>query len=209
MAQAKVKAALKNVPIPEKIQKINVVVGKLTANTNFPAVQSKLAAVTSGVSTLQASYGAALSARQTAKQKTDVQDSDETALDGLIAGLVTDVNQEGGGDAAKLLTSGFELAKDPSAAAVPGPATDFSLTRGDNPGEIDGHCHAVADARSYESETFVGALPSGPFVPGKSFFASKFAWTGFNSGDKVWIRIRAVGTAGEGPWSDPMALIAP
>lgn len=67
----------------------------------------------------------------------------------------------------------------------------------------------VKNARSYESQTFGGPMPSGPFVNNKSFFKSKFEWTGFDSGAKVWFQIRAVGTAGAGPWSDPIALIAP
>ena len=98
----------------------------------------------------------------------------EAQLDGELANLCGDVNREAGGGESKLLSSGFELAKEAEAAKVPGAVTDFSLTRGDKPGVVDGHCHSVKGARAYESQFIVAAMPEGDWQSGPTFFNSKF-----------------------------------
>jgi len=209
MAPLKVKADSRNVPIPDKIQSLRGVLIKLTGNTNFPIVQETLPAFKAAVDLLETTYLDAQGARDTAKAKTAIQNEREKALDSLTSNLVEDVNREANGNGNALQTSGLPLVKEPTAAATPGALSSFSLSRGDNPGEIDGQCHAEPLARQYESRTIIGETPSGAWVLGPTFLKSKFTWTGFTPGARVWFCIRAKGTNGEGPWSDPMSLIVP
>lgn len=209
MAPPKVKADSRNVPIPDKIQALRGVLVKVTGNANFPIVQETLPALKAAVDLLETTYLDAQGARDTAKAKTAIQNQRETALDSLTSNLVEDVNREGNGNGNVLLTSGLPLYKEPTAAAIPAAMSNFSLSRGDNPGEIDGQCHAELLARQYESRYIIGETPTGAWVLGPTFLISKFTWTGFVSGTRVWICIRAKGTNGEGPWSDPMSLIVP
>jgi len=209
MALTKIKAESRNVPIPDKIQSLRAVLLKVTGNTFFPNLQGTLPDLKAAVDRLETSFLDAQGARDTAKAKTSIQNDCERDLDFLISNLVEDVNREANGDDVKLQTSGLPLSKAPTPAAAPGALSSFSLSRGDNPGEIDGQCHAEPFARGYESRTIVGEMPSGVWVLGPTFLKSKFTWTGFASGARVWLCIRAKGTNGQGPWSDPMSLIAP
>ena len=150
----------------------------------------------------------AAQASQSATKQLFVEQSQiESELDGELSSLVNDVNAEADGDETKLLSSGFELSKAATSATVPGAVSDFSLTRGDNPGVVDGQCHSVKNARAYESQFVVAAMPDGNWQSGPTFFSSKFEWTGLSSGSTVWIEVRATGTAGAGPWSDPISIV--
>lgn len=204
----KVKVGFQKDAIPQKMQKTAVVVGQITGNAAFPKAQPMLAGVTASVDALNQASQAAQSSQAATKQLFEVQNQKLADLDAQLAALCNDVNVEAGGDETALMSSGFELAKDTgTAAATPGAVTDFSLTRGDLPGVIDGHCHTVKNARAYESRFIVGAMPEGDWTSGATFFNSKFEWTGLASGTTVWIEVRATGTAGAGPWSDPISIV--
>ena len=206
----KVKVGFQPDPIPQKIQKTQVIIDKLTNNPAFPKAQALLPALQSGLDELGAAAQAAQSSQTTTKGLFVVQDEKERAVDAQTAALCGDVNAEAGGNEVELVSSGFELAKDTTLSVpAPGAATDFSLTRGDNPGTVDGHCHSVKGARAYESRFIVGAMPEGDWQNGATFFNSKFEWTGLTSGSKVWIEVRATGTAGAGPWSDAISIVVP
>ena len=203
----KVKVGFQKDAIPQKMQKTAVVVGQITGNPAFPKAQPMLADVTASVNALDEASQAAQSSQAATKQLFEVQNQKLADLDAQLAALCNDVNAEAGGDETALMSSGFELAKAATAATVPGAVTDFSLTRGDNPGVVDGQCHTVKNARAYESRFIVAALPEGDWTSGPTFFNSKFEWTGLTSGSTIWVEVRASGTAGAGPWSDPMSIV--
>ena len=206
----KVKVGFQQDAIPQKLQKTQVIIGKMTNNAAFPKAQALLPALQTSVDELSAAAQAAQSSQDTTRGLFGVQGQKEGAVDSQLSALCNDVNAEANGDETELASSGFEMAKDTTTSVpVPGAVTSFSLTRGDYPGTIDGHCHSVKNARSYESGFIVGAMPEGAWTSGPSFFSSKFEWTGLTSGTTVWVRVRAVGTAGAGPWSDPLSIVVP
>ena len=206
----KVKVGFQQDAIPQKLQKTQVIIGKMTGNAAFPKAQALLPALQTSLDELSAAAQSAQSSQDTTRQSFGVQGQKESAVDTQLAALCSDVNAEAQGDETDLASSGFEMARDTTTSApIPGAVTAFSLTRGDYPGTIDGHCHTVKNARSYESGFIVGAMPAGGWQGGPTFFNSKFEWTGFDSGAKVWVRVRAVGTAGAGPWSDGISIVVP
>ena len=201
----KVKVGFQKDAIPQKMQKTAVVVGQITGNAAFPKAQPMLADVTASVDALNEASQAAQSSQAATKQLFEVQNQKLADLDAQLAALCNDVNVEANGDETALMSSGFEMAKDTAtAAATPGAVTDFSLTRGDLPGVVDGHCHTVKNARAYESRFIVAAMPEGDWTSGPTFF--NFEWTGLVSGSTIWVEVRASGTAGAGPWSDACRL---
>ena len=204
----KVKVGFQQDPIPQKIQKTQVIIGKVTDNPAFPKAQALLPALATSLNELGAAAQAAQSSQTTTKELFVAQGEKEDAVDAQTAALCSDINAEAAGDEVELVSSGFELAKDTTTpVATPGAVTDFSLTRGDYPGEVDGHCHSVKGARAYESRYIVGAMPEGSWTAGPTFFSSKFEWLGLVSGSKVWVCVRASGTAGAGPWSDALSIV--
>ncbi len=205
----KAKVGFQRESVADKIQKSGAIVDQMDGNSNFPKAQPLIAPMRATITALGDKARAAQASQAATKALFVEQGQLESELDGELSGMVGDVNAEAGGDETKLLSSGFELAKEAESAAVPGAVTDFSLTRGDYPGTVDGHCHTVKGARAYESRSIVGAMPEGNWGNGPTFLNSKFEWTGLTSGSKVWVEVRAVGTAGAGPWSDALSIIVP
>ena len=91
----------------------------------------------------------------------------------------------------------------------------LALSTGDLPGEVDGGWDSLAKqgVKSYEIQTVLNPLnndPSvGPWAAQPSVTKSKFALTGFTSGARIWVRVRGIGPAGAGPYSDPATIIVP
>ena len=116
--------------------------------------------------------------------------------------------QESGGDEAKILSTGFAVrAAGSPVGALPAPI-DFLATFGDNPGEVDVTWSAVKGAKSYiveVRENVAGTAWGGARVVTKS----RATIDGLTTGKTYAFRVRAVGTAGEGPWSDESLKLAP
>jgi len=72
---------------------------------------------------------------------------------------------------------------------------------------------AKQGVKSYEVQTVLNPLnndPSvGPWTPQPSVTKSKCALLGFTSGARIWVRVRGIGPAGAGPYSDPATIIVP
>lgn len=68
-------------------------------------------------------------------------------------------------------------------------------------------CSPAPLADFYELETCIGSA-SGPWLPGGSFPNSQDIHAeGFTHGQDVFVHVRAVGTNGPGPWSDPATVL--
>ena len=90
-------------------------------------------------------------------------------------------------------------------------AEHLTATVGDEPGELDLHWDAVANSQSYAAQICTGDAPVetawqyAPPLGRKSSATLK----GLTSAMRYWIRVQAVGALGAGPWSDPVARVAP
>ena len=67
----------------------------------------------------------------------------------------------------------------------------------------------MAFASSYEVQTATDPNALASWVPGITSPHSTFQLTGLTSGSRLWVRMRAVGALGAGPWSDPATKIVP
>jgi len=118
--------------------------------------------------------------------------------------------KESKGDPVMLQNGGFEIA---SATHVPSPVPNqlqnLALGEGKAPGSVEAGCNPDPNAVTYEWQTTTGDAMNGPYVTFKSTTAASVTITGLTSGQRVWVRVRAVGTKGEGPWSDPANKIVP
>ncbi len=97
----------------------------------------------------------------------------------------------------------------------PGPSVDmtqpqnFSITAGDFDGRIDGHCDPVLGARGYNIQITFAMTETPVWQDRDDSPNTQFSLTGLTSGQRVWVRMRAFGTKGPGPWSDPATKIVP
>ena len=137
-----------------------------------------------------------------------------TAMDALMAGFENVALSAEGithGDPAGLSTTGFNLVT----TGTPGPSpamtqvVNFSLTAGDFEQQLDGHCDPVSGARGYNVQTTLDMTGTPVWVNQPDTPNTQFSLKGLTSGQRMWVRMRAYGTQGPGPWSDPATKIVP
>jgi hypothetical protein len=207
---SKIKLNLSSLTIPQKLAKAELITSSLTGNASFPTPPPALATFVAATGELGTAYSEAQTARQTAKEKTIIQNQKEDTLDGLFNQLAAYVESVAGDNSQLIFSAGM----DPRAAAVA--ATDtppqpqgLEPTAGDHDGEIDLRWDTVSGARSYVIERSVdpGAATSWSYcgVSTKSSFTAK----GLTSGSRFWFRVAAINSNGQSGWSDPATKMAP
>jgi hypothetical protein len=185
---------------------------QITGNAAFPTPQPapavydpKLAAFGSKLDAI----AAAEFALQASRAERDVLRSE---LELMLNGRGSYVEVTSGGDAAKILSAGFQIVSAASpTSSLPAP-TNVLATMGDNPGEIDVSGNAVAKAKSYiyECREHADGAVSGPWAQVKVGTRSSFTVRNLTSGKKYAFRMKALGPNDlESPWSDEAVCMAP
>ena len=129
---------------------------------------------------------------------------------GATEELATTVDSVAKGDAAKISTTGYDPTDGVIKAPQPvGQVVNFSVTAGDNDGELDCQHDRVTGAVNYETQTTTNPMDGGVWVNQPPSTRTSYTITGLPSGSRQWVRRRAVGTLGPGPWSDAGTKIVP
>ena len=194
----------------QRISKAKTIQTKLTGNADVATPNPALAA-----------FGALITAAETADTNVDnaeqalkgLRTLRDTKLDALVAGLMQEastVESATNFDETKMLNAGFEIAG-VSAAPVGDLSApqDVRATAGDNDGELDGQCDALDGASSYEWQTTGNPNDAATWVARATTTRSSTTITGLPSGQRCWLRVRGIGAAGPGAWSDPAAKMVP
>jgi hypothetical protein len=206
---AKVKLALRNLTIPQKVQFIRQVVTAMTGNANFTTPVPTLASITAKANDLETKYNDANASRQTAQQKTTLQETSDTDANSTMTQLASYVENATAGDAAKIQSAGMEIrAEGAPIGTLPAPL-GLIATVGDNDGELDLDWDSVRGATTYLVQRSIDPPTATTWQQVLVVTNSKGTVTGLTSGTKYWFRVAAVGTAGQGPWSDPATRVAP
>ena len=207
---SKVKVGFQKLDILKKRQLVAKVAEMMAGNPNFPGAANYLSALQAADAQLGGDFTEAEAARAASKAKTATQNRSETALDGAMNNFATAIQLESGGDQAKILSSGLEVAEAPVAAKMPDAPGNLSLSRNAAPGSIHGHFDAVSDAGSYLARTCVGPAPDGTWtVHPMPITKSNFDLEGFESGSHVWAEVMAHNAAGDSPWSGAADIYVP
>lgn len=204
---AQVKLNLRELSVPEKVQFARQIVTAMTGNANFTTPVPALAAVTTSINATEAAFNKAQTARDDAKTKTGLQNDALKTLDLLLSQLANYVEGTSKGEPVIINSAGMSV-RDKAAPVGDMPAPgDMSATAGDKEGEIDLVWDAVRGAKSYvlqlSEETATAWKHAGVSVK------SMFTVEDLTQGKKYWFRAAAVGTAGQGAWSDLAVKIAP
>jgi hypothetical protein len=208
MPKIKVKLNLDRLTDEQLIQKAKAIKLAMTGNANFPSPVPTVPNMNTLITTAETKLGAANLAQQAAKQATTEKNA---ALDAVRA-AVTDwggyVQISCGGDAAKVQSAGMDVKAVVTPPTLPPPVQNLSLTAGDNAGEIDAQWDSM-NVRTFQMETSPDPMTSSSWTRQKDVTKSKSVILNLVSGTRVWVRVRAVNPAGEGPWSDPATRIVP
>lgn len=110
------------------------------------------------------------------------------------------------GDEAIILSSGFNLSKQP----VPSSRPDFSVELGEKPNSILLHCKAQEGAKSYIWQYCIGDAPSvndADWVTAQVTTKASAELLGLTPLTKYWFRVAVVTSAGTGPFCDPIMQV--
>ena len=154
-------------------------------------------------------YETALSNAAT-RDKTAVADKDEKkdVLVLLLADLAAYVNNVASGDEVKLVSSGFELAKQ----AEPNPPieapTNLLVEAGINTGEIALSIDRVKGALSYNFQITPGPLTDNSLWETQPCSRRKFVFQNLEIGKTYWFRVAAVGPRDQITYCNPQGRAA-
>ena len=138
------------------------------------------------------------------------RDAKADVLRGKMLETAKKAASESKGDAAMLQAAGYQLvgtANTPAAAT--GQPQNLAVTAGDADATVDASCDPTPYTKTYEWQATTGDPVNGPYHTAKLTTSSSTTLTGLTSGTRIWVRVRAIGTKGEGPWSDPATKIVP
>jgi hypothetical protein len=111
------------------------------------------------------------------------------------------------GDRPKAISSGFSIAKQPG----PGPeitkAENQKLDNGQNAGELQYSFEKVPGAKSYVYQVTQEPLTENNDWTSYMGTRRKFLFAGLESGKRYWVRVAAVGIAGQTVYSDPLSRL--
>ena len=206
---AKVKFSLKGVSDTDTLQTCNNLKTALTGNANFTTPTPTLTAFGAKITSAQAKLTASDNAAVTSKQATADKDVELDALRALAMQLVGYVDLTANGDESKILSAGLSVRAAKTPASPPGQVANLSLTAGDNEGALDAHWDPITNAKSYEVQLSPDPFTSTSYVTRDTVTRSSSTLTGLTSGARVWVRVRAINSAGKGAWSDPAVKTVP
>ena len=118
------------------------------------------------------------------------------------------VDNASGGDEEKILSSAFSVRAAPTPVGLPGQPGNLIARMGSLEGTIELDWDPVRGARSYIIDCKLHS-DTEQWQQVKISTRSDVTLTGLISGSTYAFRVRAVGTAGEGPWSDEAVKMAP
>jgi len=206
---SKVKLELSKKTVAQKIDLAKTIVAKMTGNASFTTPNPTLASITTAVNNLSTATADLVAARKTVEAKMSAVTLAESALDSLLTQEGNYVENITNGDEAKILSAGMDVKREASSTILPDKVASVNATIGDSAGEIDLSWDKVSGAKSYVVETALSEMNPLEWKHMVVSTRSKAEVGTLKTGTSYHIRVAAVGSAGQGPWSDPVVKVAP
>ena len=181
----------------------------LKGNANVPAPNPTLPALQALISTAETGVNAYEAEKDVLRTRKNTRDEAIKALcDGLRIEADT-VQAVTAGNPDKIETTGFRVRTRPTPVGTPGQVTNLALAAGPTDGTLKAAWKPVRGVRSYELEASPDPITPNSWIYKGTVTKSKATVNSFMSGAKVWVRVRGIGAAGPGPWSDPAVKTVP
>lgn len=182
--------------------KANSIIISLTGNADFPTPSPTL-------TVLQTASDNFTSALSVAKNGSPYE---KAVKNQKRAELITLLHSEGNyvlftcnGDFLKAKSSGFSIAQGPTPAPPVMPASNQMVEDGPNAGEVDFSFDKVPGAKSYVYQYTPDPVTDNSVWQAQVGTVRKVTISALNSGKKYWFRVVAIGTNGQGVYSNPVA----
>ena len=210
MAKAKVKLNLQGLTDRELVQKTRTVVTQSTGNPAATGSPVTLVQLTTAADGLEAKLGEAEAHDRARLVLTSQVATLRTALFDGMTGYGGFVDIKAAGDETVIRSTGWDVRLPTTTAVGPlGQVLNLSVTVGDHDGELDLDWDNVRGAKGYLIQQSPDPVTPTSWTSLNPVSPSKATIKNLTSGTKYWFRIAANGTDGPGPWSNPVAKIAP
>ena len=216
----KVKLNISKLNAEDTRDKANAIVAAMTqAAVSFPTPNPALATITTAAYELNTLILQREVLETQLQQKTQLINNAADLLKTQLraeAGYVEGVANANGNSVAVATaiveSAGMQVAGGNTPVGPMPKVTALSGTQGDEPGEVDLHWNSILQG----SPTYVVQSTEDPAastgwvnVNNPTPRKSKCSLGGFPSATRRWFRVAAVGTAGQGPYSDPVQVTVP
>jgi len=206
----KLKLNLRKLSVPEKLARAREIIAALTGNPDFPAPKPTLATATTITDDLETAQQEQQAAKRTAEAKTLARNEREDVFDRTFSQLAAHVESVAGDNERLIKSAGMDTrAAAVSSNAPPDAPQSLNITGGDADGEIDLSWEPVDGAKTYQIEQSPDPVTATSWSHADVTTKSKITIDGLKSGTRYWFRVAAVGTNGQGVWSNPVSKIAP
>ena len=186
-------------------------IAAMNGNANYPVAtrvptDAQVQTAQDNLSTAEAEVDAAEIAW---KQKIQVRDAAELSWDTVITARASNCESVTPNNLPALASTGFPLRNGGSPIGpLPAPG-DLRTSPSANTGEIELKCDAVKGASSYEWQCRLHESAGVTWVGFKTSTASRVTATSLTPGALYAFRVRGIGSAGAGTWSDEAVQRAP
>ncbi len=181
----------------------------MNGNANFPAPLPAAAAFLVIVDDFDAAVTEADTKDKAAQAAFSAKDAQRELLEVALTQRANSVEITSSGDETKILSAGFSTRSQPAPIGAMTQPQNLRATMGTMTGVINVQWNSVKGAKSYILDCRTHGATPGPWSQAKILTTTKFALTGLTPGQEYSFRVRAVGSAGEGPWSDEAVKMAP
>lgn len=207
--KVKVKNPVPELPESQRIPAAQNIHDQLVGNASFTTPSPTLVVFQTHIDDAAATIVAAASAITAARMAVQAKRLALALLDSdtaLLAAYVDNVSQ---GDEEKILSSGFLVRATPTPPVVPSAPLLLEINPGAFQGQLLGRFQPVSGVRLYEFQTTLDPNAEASWVTRGTSTRASFELNDLTSGDYCWVRVRAIGTAGAGPWSAASAKTVP
>jgi hypothetical protein len=196
----------------EKVDKLQTAITKCTANAAVPSPDPALAdcqtahdAAAAGIQAVTVEEDKLKTLRLQRDQLVDAAMQKYSALGSFVEGKAVKAN-----DPSIVTGAGFDLA----GAVTPTPnvvsrVMNLALTHGDFDGSVDASWNRDKKAKSYKVQMSNDPPTDSSWKDVDTTPKSSFTLKSLTSGQKIWVRVCAVGSKANGPWSDPAVIVVP
>jgi len=184
----------------------------MTGNANFTTLLPAATAFTSVRAAYATALAAFITAQANAKLATTNKDTARSALESVLTqrGNYVELTAATAADPVAVIESAnFSSRASKTPAGIPAQVMNLSVTAGDHDGELKAQWDPVAGAKTYEVQTSPDPFTATSWSRTKSVTKSMVVLAGFTSGARIWMRVRAIGTGGEGNYSSEISKIVP
>ncbi len=197
---SKVKIGFSNLTVPEQIERTRLIISNMTGNANYPAPAPSLIDLNTAVDALETAYN---ESRGRDKTKIVIMNLRRKELAYLVSQEAAYVQQASGGDAEKILSSGFEIRKEPEPKSdTAGEVINLRLSDGTVSGKVRVDFDRARDAVLYVVMVSKDADPNKTEPQG--FTSRTYKEIGdFSAGSKICVQVMALGRENPGTPSDP------